>query len=421
MENPLQWRREKSHDRTQRAINDEGDSRVNEIVNLKDVGNRRSSHLRMCTDWRRSSLWTITSYHVARYDKLVSMFLIQSPGLYKRVGRSYVLAQEKSRHTFSTRKPGCPGGWDACDKGPRFGTKEKDVAGAGYWVPGNNFRNRGAWEGLRHRGKVPYCYGIIDHLRNHEVNGNLGPGEDVGTGTSFSWSGGPGWDVIQGDEGRRTGRGLRLRVVTVDLILRWEESTVQRPAGRGICWVSVFGTILGTRGKGIHRSIGIIGKRLVLHGSKSGWEERRALDNWGRREGIQDGDLFGTKGRSGFSRDLAVIRTYAFSMFFCSGNLDWPAIASSSSKSSSTKGDVLEGEGVSSNVTLSDSLIFLLSCIWMRVIRIVPGCTFANDVTAKITTKNNITSIVCLVSGEELSVTRHMFGASAILDPFIGF
>nr|GEU78666.1 uncharacterized mitochondrial protein AtMg00810-like [Tanacetum cinerariifolium] len=34
-------------------------------------------------------------------------------------------------------------------------------------------------------------------------------------------------------------------------------------------------------------------------------------------------------------------------------------IASSSSKSSSTKGDVLEGGGVSSNVTLSDSLIFM--------------------------------------------------------------
>ncbi|GJV43873.1 hypothetical protein Tco_1428409 [Tanacetum coccineum] len=35
-------------------------------------------------------------------------------------------------------------------------------------------------------------------------------------------------------------------------------------------------------------------------------------------------------------------------------------IASSSSKSSSTKGDVLEGGGVSSNVTLSDSLTFLV-------------------------------------------------------------
>ncbi|GJU96111.1 hypothetical protein Tco_1320867 [Tanacetum coccineum] len=35
-------------------------------------------------------------------------------------------------------------------------------------------------------------------------------------------------------------------------------------------------------------------------------------------------------------------------------------MASSSSKSSSTKGDVLEGGGVSSNVTLSDSLTFLV-------------------------------------------------------------
>ncbi|GJR43800.1 hypothetical protein Tco_1311903 [Tanacetum coccineum] len=35
-------------------------------------------------------------------------------------------------------------------------------------------------------------------------------------------------------------------------------------------------------------------------------------------------------------------------------------MASSSSKSSSTKGDVLEGGGVSSNVTLSDSSIFLV-------------------------------------------------------------
>ncbi|GJY70577.1 hypothetical protein Tco_0474280 [Tanacetum coccineum] len=55
---------------------------------------------------------------------------------------------------------------------------------------------------------------------------------------------------------------------------------------------------------------------------------------------------------------------------------------------------------------------------WGRVIR---NCTFANDVTAKITTKNDITSIVCLVSGEEFSVTRHMFRTSAILDLFIGF
>nr|GEX28007.1 hypothetical protein [Tanacetum cinerariifolium] len=40
-------------------------------------------------------------------------------------------------------------------------------------------------------------------------------------------------------------------------------------------------------------------------------------------------------------------------------------IASSSSKSSSTKGDVLEGGGVSSNVTLSDSLTFLVCLLRM--------------------------------------------------------
>ncbi|GJX35595.1 hypothetical protein Tco_0247152 [Tanacetum coccineum] len=40
-------------------------------------------------------------------------------------------------------------------------------------------------------------------------------------------------------------------------------------------------------------------------------------------------------------------------------------IASSSYKSSSTKGDVLEGGGVSSNVTLSDSLTFLVCLLRM--------------------------------------------------------
>ncbi|GKG21603.1 hypothetical protein Tco_0384198, partial [Tanacetum coccineum] len=40
-------------------------------------------------------------------------------------------------------------------------------------------------------------------------------------------------------------------------------------------------------------------------------------------------------------------------------------IASSSSKSSSTKGDVLEGGGVSSNVTLSGSLTFLVCLLRM--------------------------------------------------------
>ncbi|GKF58760.1 hypothetical protein Tco_0172297, partial [Tanacetum coccineum] len=52
--------------------------------------------------------------------------------------------------------------------------------------------------------------------------------------------------------------------------------------------------------------------------------------------------------------------------------------------------------------------------------RVIRNRTFANDVTAKITTENDVTSIVCLVSGEELSVARHVFGASTILDPFVG-
>ncbi|GKC37432.1 hypothetical protein Tco_1049816 [Tanacetum coccineum] len=54
---------------------------------------------------------------------------------------------------------------------------------------------------------------------------------------------------------------------------------------------------------------------------------------------------------------------------------------------------------------------------WVRP-RVIGNRTFANDVTTMITTKNDVTSIVCLVSGEELSVARHMFGASAILNPF---
>nr|GEV86105.1 hypothetical protein [Tanacetum cinerariifolium] len=45
----------------------------------------------------------------------------------------------------------------------------------------------------------------------------------------------------------------------------------------------------------------------------------------------------------------------SFSKIFFSATL----IASSSSKSSSTKGDVLEGGGVPLNITLSDSSIFL--------------------------------------------------------------
>nr|GEZ58860.1 alpha/beta hydrolases superfamily protein [Tanacetum cinerariifolium] len=47
-------------------------------------------------------------------------------------------------------------------------------------------------------------------------------------------------------------------------------------------------------------------------------------------------------------------------------NLRVILIASSSSKSSSTKGDVLKGGGVSSNVTLSDSLTFLVCLLRMK-------------------------------------------------------
>ncbi|GJX08566.1 hypothetical protein Tco_0196498 [Tanacetum coccineum] len=53
-----------------------------------------------------------------------------------------------------------------------------------------------------------------------------------------------------------------------------------------------------------------------------------------------------------FHHHIAMLRT-TVSLFIT-------LIASSSSKSSSTKGDVLDGRGVSSNVTLSDSLIFML-------------------------------------------------------------
>ncbi|GJY51968.1 hypothetical protein Tco_0442815 [Tanacetum coccineum] len=49
----------------------------------------------------------------------------------------------------------------------------------------------------------------------------------------------------------------------------------------------------------------------------------------------------------------------SFSRFFFSVTL----IASSSSKSSSTKGDVLKGGGVLSNVTLSDSSTFLVRVV----------------------------------------------------------
>nr|GEU71097.1 retrovirus-related Pol polyprotein from transposon TNT 1-94 [Tanacetum cinerariifolium] len=56
----------------------------------------------------------------------------------------------------------------------------------------------------------------------------------------------------------------------------------------------------------------------------------------------------------------------------------------------------------------------------IKAIRVIGNHTFANNVTAKITATNDVTSILCLVSGEELMVTRHMFRASAILDPFVG-
>ncbi|GJR75788.1 hypothetical protein Tco_0088153 [Tanacetum coccineum] len=36
----------------------------------------------------------------------------------------------------------------------------------------------------------------------------------------------------------------------------------------------------------------------------------------------------------------------------------------------------------------------------------------------RLQTKNDVTSIVCLVSGEELSIARHVLGASTILDLF---
>ncbi|GJW82676.1 retrovirus-related pol polyprotein from transposon TNT 1-94 [Tanacetum coccineum] len=57
-----------------------------------------------------------------------------------------------------------------------------------------------------------------------------------------------------------------------------------------------------------------------------------------------------------------VSSTMSFSRFFFSVTL----IASSSSKSSSTNGDVLEGGGVSLNVTLSDSSTFLV-CLFRMI------------------------------------------------------
>nr|GEY78783.1 hypothetical protein [Tanacetum cinerariifolium] len=53
--------------------------------------------------------------------------------------------------------------------------------------------------------------------------------------------------------------------------------------------------------------------------------------------------------------------------------------------------------------------------------RVIRNHTSANDVTAKITTKNDVTSIVCLISGEDLSVTRHVFRATAIFNPSVRF
>ncbi|GJU49516.1 hypothetical protein Tco_1219071 [Tanacetum coccineum] len=53
-------------------------------------------------------------------------------------------------------------------------------------------------------------------------------------------------------------------------------------------------------------------------------------------------------------------RPFSSSMSFSKFLFSVTLIASSSSKSSSTKGDALEGGGVSSNVTLSDSLIFVV-------------------------------------------------------------
>ncbi|GJY52314.1 hypothetical protein Tco_0443161 [Tanacetum coccineum] len=46
--------------------------------------------------------------------------------------------------------------------------------------------------------------------------------------------------------------------------------------------------------------------------------------------------------------------------------------------------------------------------------RVIKNRTFANEVTTKITTKNDITSIVCLVRGEELSVTTKRLHDSKI-------
>nr|GEV88832.1 cytochrome P450 [Tanacetum cinerariifolium] len=64
----------------------------------------------------------------------------------------------------------------------------------------------------------------------------------------------------------------------------------------------------------------------------------------------------------GVSSSSKVSSSMSFSKFFFSVTL----IASSSSKSSSTKGDVLDGGVVSSNVTLSDSLIFMV-CLFRMI------------------------------------------------------
>nr|GEZ40607.1 cytochrome P450 [Tanacetum cinerariifolium] len=52
---------------------------------------------------------------------------------------------------------------------------------------------------------------------------------------------------------------------------------------------------------------------------------------------------------------------------------------------------------------------------------VIRNRTFTNDVTAKIATKNNITFVVCLVALKALPVTRHVFGASAVIYPLIRF
>ncbi|GJZ28389.1 hypothetical protein Tco_0573036 [Tanacetum coccineum] len=76
----------------------------------------------------------------------------------------------------------------------------------------------------------------------------------------------------------------------------------------------------------------------------------------------QDGDPLQDDVRLCLGDDLKKAQDHSQSQaFFFSVTL----IASSSSKSSSTKGDVLEGGGVSSNVTLSDSSTFLVCLLRM--------------------------------------------------------